>query len=59
MKVEHFKETQYGFEWGAATIERSCSDKKQGWVCLTVRSKKQSLQIVVLKGGKIKYGEVK
>lgn len=54
--VDHYKPTQYGFEWGSAVIERACSDKTKGWVCLTVRSKKETLQVVVLKGGKIKFG---
>lgn len=26
--------TQYGFEYGAATVERLCSDDVKGWIAL-------------------------
>ena len=44
----------YGFKWGAATVERMCSDLKKGWVYIGVNSLKESesVQIYVTKTGK-------
>lgn len=50
----HYKETEYGFEFGAASVTRVCSDEKKGWVAIQVASKKQYLQIYVTKTGKIR-----
>jgi hypothetical protein len=52
MKI-HFKDIEYGFEYGAATIERCCSSWEQGWVVLTIKTKKVSLQICITKSGEI------
>jgi len=55
----NYKETQYGFEYGAVTIERLCSDEKKGWVILSIRTPKHKehdgLQIYVTKTGKIRF----
>ncbi len=53
---EHYAETKYGFEWGAAKIERGFSDDKKGWVTLILRTPKykNGLQIYVTKTGKIR-----
>lgn len=55
-QTEHFKETKYGFEWGAASVERCFSDKKKGWVTLVLRTKKNpnGIQIYVTKTGKVR-----
>lgn len=53
-KSLHYKETQYGFEYGAATVNRVCSDDKKGWVVIEVASKKQHVQVYVTKTGKIR-----
>jgi len=45
--------TNYGAKWGGLEIERTCSDGKEGWVCLRISSKKHNIYISVLKGGKI------
>jgi hypothetical protein len=50
----HYKETPYGFEWGAAIVERCFSDSKKGWVTLLVRTKKDELQVYVTKTGKVR-----
>ena len=50
----HYAETQFGFEYGAAKINRCCSDEKKGWVVLTVETPKERLQIYVTKTGKVR-----
>jgi hypothetical protein len=47
------KITDYGFEYGAAKVERSMSDKKTGWVCITVKTKKDIIDLYVTKTGKV------
>ena len=49
-------ETNYGFSWGPVTIERYCSDEKQGWVLLGIKSNRytEELQIYVTKTGFIR-----
>ena len=49
-----FEVTQYGFNYGAAEIQRNCSDEKKGWVVLSVKTQKQEIQIYVTKTGKIR-----
>ena len=55
----HYKETEYGFEYGAATVERWHSDHKQGWVYMSVKSPKQAVHIYVTKTGKIRVYKYK
>lgn len=51
----HYQETQYGFEYGAAKIERLHSDEKTGAVVLGVKTPKgQYWQIYVTKTGKVR-----
>ena len=54
----HYKETQYGFEYGDAKVTRITSDEKKGWVILGIESSKYSgnnhIQIYVTKTGKIR-----
>ena len=60
--MEHYKLTQYGFEWGGVTVSRICSDKKAGWVYLSVKGKRQNqeVEIYVTKSGKVRvYRETK
>lgn len=49
-------ETPYGFEWGAAKIERCFSDAKQGWVTVLLTTPKypKGIQIYVTKTGKVR-----
>jgi hypothetical protein len=50
--------TKYGFEWGAARIQRTFSDDKRGWVTLTLETPKYAghngLQIYVTRTGKVR-----
>ena len=59
----HYKETPYGFEWGAAKVERAFSDKNRGWVTLTIETplynNYKSLQIYVTKTGKIRISDTR
>lgn len=49
-----YKETKFGFEWGAAKIERLFSDEKKGWVTFEVKTDKETLQVYITKTGKIR-----
>lgn len=53
-KSIHYLETQYGFEYGAAEINRLYSDDKKGLVVLGIYTPKAELQIYVTKTGKIR-----
>lgn len=53
-KVIRYEETQYGFLWGAADVQRCFSDKKKGWVTLLVTTPQTSIQIYVTRTGKIR-----
>jgi hypothetical protein len=49
----NFQETQFGFEWGAVTIERNFSGPP-GWVHFTMKTPKTNLSVYVTKTGKIR-----
>ena len=44
----------YGFKWGAATVERMCSDLRKGWVYIGVTTPKDNerIHVYVTKTGK-------
>lgn len=53
----NYAPTQFGFNYGAATVERLCSDDKKGWIVLGVKTPKligHGLQIYVTKTGKVR-----
>lgn len=50
----HYKETTYGFEYGAAKVQRIFSDEKKGWVTLGITTLKADLQIYVTRTGKVR-----
>jgi len=50
----HYTETKYGFDWGAAKVQRCCSDDKKGWVLLLIETQKAAIQIYVTKTGKLR-----
>ncbi len=53
-----FHNTPYGFQWGAARVERCMSDDKKQWVVLSLTTPKHKdghgIQIYVTKSGKIR-----
>jgi hypothetical protein len=50
----HFKNTDYGFEWGSLRVQRNASDDLKGWVSLGVSTPKSSVQIYSTKTGKVR-----
>jgi hypothetical protein len=58
-----YKETQYGFEYGPAHIQREFSDTAKGCVILGLETRKytgaNSLQIFVTKSGKVWFHDAK
>jgi hypothetical protein len=52
----HYKETEYGFEWGAENVIRHCSDEKEGWVILGIETPKhkKGVEIYVTRTGKVR-----
>ena len=55
----HYKETQYGFEYGAAKVSRYCSDEKQGWVYMGVETPKEVVELYITKTGKVRVYQKK
>lgn len=49
-----YEELSYGFRYGAAKVERLCSDGKKGWVVMNVETPKTTLQVYVTKTGKVR-----
>lgn len=53
-----FKETQYGFKYGAVEVTRCCSDEEKGWVVLQLSTPKiKDIQLYVTKTGKIRLSD--
>jgi hypothetical protein len=52
--IIHYKETPYGFEFGAADVTRCAADVKKGWIVLEIKTPKDTLQIYVTKTGKVR-----
>ena len=50
----NYKETEYGFEFGAAKVQRLFSDEKKGWITLEVVTPKCAIQVYVTKTGKMR-----
>ena len=50
----HYKDTQYGFEYGAAKVVRVGSVEKEGWVWIGMKTPKGEINIYVTKTGKIR-----
>ena len=50
------RQTEYGFQWGPATVERGFCDDLKGWVTLLLKTKKypHGIQIYVTKTGKVR-----
>jgi len=52
-----YEELKFGFRYGAATVERCCSDEKKGWVVIEMETPKQKIQLYVTKTGKIRIND--
>ena len=52
--MTHYAETQYGFEYGAAKVERLRSDEKKGWVLMRIETPRECLDVYVTKTGKVR-----
>jgi hypothetical protein len=57
------QETTYGFQFGAALVERACSDDNRGWVVMTLCTPKHAgidrLQIYVTRTGKVRISDAR
>lgn len=49
-----YEETRYGFDYGAARVERLISDEKRGWVVIGVSAGKSRMEVYVTKTGKMR-----
>lgn len=56
-----YSQTQYGFDFGAASITRMASDRRRGWVVIGLQTPKhkdnKSIQIYVTKSGKVRIAD--
>jgi len=54
--MTHYRETKYGFDYGAAKVTRMLSDEKRGWIALGIETPKHKIpiQIYVTKTGKVR-----
>lgn len=46
--------TNHGFNWGAAKIERYCCSSKEGWIALAIITPRDVVHVVVTKTGKVR-----
>ena len=53
------RDTQYGFVFGPITVERLMSDNKEGWVLLSLVTKREAYELYVSKGGKFNLTRIK
>jgi len=53
-KTIRYKETKYGFNYGALDITRIHSDPQKGYILLSLKTPKKELQVYVTKTGKIR-----
>ena len=55
----HYKYTDFGFEWGAAKIERGFSDNKTKSVTIILETPKEDrgIQIYITKTGKVRVAD--
>jgi len=49
-----FEETDYGFRYGSATVERVASDDAKGWAYINVKTPKTTVSIYATKTGKVR-----
>lgn len=46
--------SEYGFDWGVASVQRLCCDPQKGWVLIRVKTPKKEIQVYVTRTGKIR-----
>lgn len=49
----NFNETKFGFDYGALSVERWCSDEKKGWVVIGLKTPRAIIEVYVTKTGKV------
>lgn len=60
MSEIRLERTEHGLIFGPAEVSAMTSDAKGGWVCLSLNTPKQSLQIYVTRTGKVRvFDQVK
>ncbi len=50
----HYRETEYGFEYGSATVTRIGSSDEKGWVYIDIDTPKGKVQVYATKTGKLR-----
>jgi hypothetical protein len=55
--VIHYTETKYGFEYGAAHVDRLTDDERKGWVVIGVTTPRHALQLYITKTGHVRIFE--
>lgn len=48
------KRNDHGFDFGALNVEATCSDARRGWVVVTLKTPKHSVEVYVTKTGKMR-----
>ena len=48
----NYETTQYGFKWGPVEVIRHCSDDKEGWVLMSLKTKREEIEFRVTAGGR-------
>lgn len=51
------EQTAYGFKWGPVEVTRTIGDDRRGMVVVSLKSKKHSMDVYVMKGGKVRIFE--
>jgi len=51
--------TLYGFQYGAATVERAMHNARAGWVDIDITTPRARLQVYVTKTGKVRVFDMK
>ena len=46
--------TEYGFSWGAASVQRLCCDAKKEWVLIGIKTPRKEIQVYVTRTGKVR-----
>lgn len=47
-----YEDIRFGFIWGPVQVSRICEDEKQGWVVLTLKTKREEIEFRVTAAGR-------